>query len=446
MSFPLSYASPAVENLSIPPSLIGDDLRSFKGARKYIKSIPSSTSNVGPSSTVQFQIPTNNNDFIVPGSMVLRAKMVATAPGTPANTFATWKFAGQGLTAATDYGGFSSIISRANINLGGTVISYNNYNHMVNAVIKSHCLNPNYVNTELSMLEWAGIGKESAATTAFSAEELTLYAACPLFFPIFNSQQAFPLCLMNAPITIELLTETVTNAFAGTLVAVTSYTLSEISLNYEVVTVSPEFVSALRASKAGEAYNIRVNDFMSLNYTPSLVDRYQIGCGLSSLKSVLWSELSTNAVTALTSKQYSCNGLSRYTIYVDGQVVSPPNADNSAVAYSELNRALGRLNDPSIVSLMDRDLSVKAGQYRSTYNNINFLGGCSTQVINDMNYSQTGIPASTVTLELEHSSTVSPNQWENTPVYAASSNCFVFLLYDSLISIDVSTGIVSLRK
>jgi hypothetical protein len=445
LNTPFVYAQP--ESLSIPSQLMGDELKSFKGAKNVIKSIPSTSgSNVGPSSTILFQIPTGGNGFIKPNSMFLRAKLFVTVTG---GAGVAWKFAGNcsadnfGNSAAFDVGGASSLINRVNVNLGGTVMTYQNYNHFRNAVLP-HSLNSQYFQTDLRELEYAGVTKNAATDIDVNK---TIYVSIPLWVPLFNSQQAFPSLLMNSPITIEFLTETINNAFAGVTNGITNYSLSELNLVYEEIQVSPEFKSALVSSKSGQMYNIHVNDFWSIG--PTNVDqsmRYQIGCGLSSLKSVLFTEqLQADVASALAEKKYGSNGLLNYTIYVNNEIVSPPNITDDSYCFAEMNRALQKINDSNCCSFLEPiNNTVASGGLRNAYTSHNFLAGSSTMTLSDWGYSSCGMPASTVTIELNHGTPLS-TQWQNNTAYAAAS-LYAFLLHDSVVSVDVSNGVVSIRK
>ena len=88
--------------------IMGDDLKSFSGAKNSIRSVPTmSGSSVGPSSSILFNIPTGGYSYIKPNSMYLRLKCVVTQ--TAAAT-AVWAFAGQSSDNNYDCGGASSLV------------------------------------------------------------------------------------------------------------------------------------------------------------------------------------------------------------------------------------------------------------------------------------------------------------------------------------------------
>lgn len=442
MSFgqPIMYAQPH-ENLSIPMQFVGDDLKSFgKGARSVVRVLPSTSgSNIAPSSSALFTIPTGGYSYFKPNSFYLKGKCSVTLTGA---TGVNWYFAGAS-SSNTGPGGASSLINRVNVQMGGTLLSYSNYNHFRNAVIP-HCASKEYIDTELKQLEMAGVTKLATTDVQTSKD---VYFSIPLWLPCFNANQAFPALLLSSPITLEIVTEALNNALTSTTNAVSNYQLAELALVYETVEVSAEFKNALVTSKAGSVYNISVNDWMSVGpQAVSASTRFQIGCGLSSLKGVLFTMQLTDDVSAVLAKQkkYCSNGLLNYAISVNNQVVSIPNITDDTLCYAEMNRALQRINDFNVVSYLTGVANTDTTNYRNTYCSNNFLAGCSTAVFSDWGYSNTGIDAQQVTLDLTLG-TPTATQWQATTA-AAASNLYMFFLYDSVISVNVADGTVNIRK
>jgi hypothetical protein len=293
-------------------------------------------------------------------------------------------------------------------------------------------------------VEYSGVTKLNTNTATTSQ---TVYVSIPLWIPIFNSAQAFPsLLLSGSGINIEFITESLNNSFYSLTNAVTNYSLSEISLIYETLDVSQSYKEAIFAAKSGGFYNISVEDWSSIGPVASTsAMSYQIGCGYSSLKSILFTEQS--AITATSDKKlYNYNGLNDIKIYVNNQIVSPPNMNEETYVFCEMNRALGRLNDFNMTSTGAATTNTAATNLRSTYTNSNFLAGISTQVFSDWGFSSTGVPASTLTLELTHSSTADPTKWESDTIVYAASSLYIFMAYDSVFSVDLSNGNLMIRK
>lgn len=438
---PFNYSQP--ESMAIPACLVGEEQKTFRNCRSVIKSIPSSSgTGTGANSTMLFQIPTGGLDFLKPNSLYLRCKVSVTLTGGAA---VSWKFAGSSASDAYDWGGASSLINRINVNFGAVTQSYSNYNHYRNAVL-THALNPSYFYNDLKQLEYAGATK--LATTDVQACK-DVYVCIPIFAGCFNSQTALPLCLMTSPIQVEIQTESVNNAFSGATTAITGYSISEASLVYEAIQVEPSFIQALKTSKQGQSFNFRVNDYLSVGaFSPASSERFQIGAGLQSCKSILFTEqLQSCNATALAEKNYVSNGLSSINFYIDGQQVSMTNQTDDAVAFGELNRALQRLNDSNIVSCLEPTTNVSGTGVRTSYTNGNFLAGVSTMNISDWGYSMVGVPASVIQVELNHSAgSDQAVRWGNATGYSSSVNAYVWVLYDANYSVDLATGVVSIRK
>lgn len=440
---PINYAD--LPSLSVPSQLLGEDLKSFgKGARSIIRTVPSSSGSVGPSSSMLFNLPQDSLGFIKPNSMSLTLKCTVTVTGAASSG---WWFAGSNLTptlASTishGSGGASSLLSRANIQIGGQTLSYAQYNHYRNAVLP-HVLSKEYFENDLRQLEYAGVIKQNTDDTA---DNKVVFVTLPLWLPIFNSKSAFPQLLVNSPITIELVTTSVIEAFSCVTASITNYTIDNASLSYESIVVPYSYKEALLASKAGKSYNMHINDWMAIGpQNMSGSARYNIGASLSSLKSILFtSQLQADQVITGI-KKYTSNGLLSCSFYVNNQQVSASGLTDDSQIYDEMQRALGVTYDSNATSNMLSVLNVVSKGNRNTYTTHNFLAGCSTQCFNDWGFQQTGIPADQVSVEVVAGTPTDVQFQEATAV--ANASLYVFLLHDSQLSIDVVTGQCMLRK
>ena len=246
---PINYAD--LPSLSVPSQLLGEDLKSFgKGARSIIRTVPSSSGSVGPSSSMLFNLPQDSLGFIKPNSMSLTLKCTVTVTGAASSG---WWFAGSNLTptlASTishGSGGASSLISRANIQIGGQTLSYAQYNHYRNALLP-HVLSKEYFENDLRQLEYAGVVKQNTDDTA---DNKVVFVTLPLWLPLFNSKSAFPQLLVNSPINIELVTTSVIEAFSCVTANITNFQIDNASLSYESIVVPYSYKEALLSRKAG---------------------------------------------------------------------------------------------------------------------------------------------------------------------------------------------------
>ena len=439
---PINYAD--LPSLSVPSQLLGEDLKSFgKGARSVIRTVPSSSGSVGPSSSMLFNLPQDSLGYIKPNSMSLTFKCTVTVTGAGG---ACWAFAGSNKVVALNdvthgSGGASSLISRANISIGGQTLSYAQYNHYRNSLLP-HVLSKEYFENDLRQLEYAGVVKNC---TTDVDDNKVVFVTLPLWLPIFNSKSAFPQLLVNSPINIELVTTSVIEAFTCVTASITNFTIDSASISYESIVVPYSYKEALLASKAGKSYNMHINDWMAIGpQNMSGSARYNIGAGLSSLKSILFTSqlVADQAITGV--KKYVSNGLLSCAFYVNNQQVSPPGLTDDSQIYDEMQRSLGVTYDSNATSNMLSLANAVGKNLRNTYTTHNFLSGCSTQVFNDWGYASTGIPADQVSLEVVAGTPTDTQFQEATAVGNAS--LYVFLLHDSTLSIDVSTGMCMLRK
>ena len=317
------------------------------------------------------------------------------------------------------------------------------YNHWRNAILP-HVSTPGFIYNDLRVMEFAGVTKANTDATTGSQ---TVNVSIPLFIPIFNTNQAFPsLLLSGSGINIEIITETLNNAIYAITIAVTAYSLSEISMVYETLDVSQSNKDAIMSAKSNSFYNVSVEDWSSIGPVATTSSMsYQIGCGYSSLKSILFTEQSAITDTK-TKKMYNYNGLNDIKLYINNAIVSPPNLNEESYVFAETQRALGRINDMTLNSMNAVVANANAGNARSSYTNNNFLAGISTQVFSDWGFSSSGVAASTLTLELTHATTADPIKWEDAALVYAACSLYVFIAYDSVYSVDLSNGTVMIRK
>jgi hypothetical protein len=439
---PINYAD--LPSLSVPSQLLGEDLKSFgRGARSVIRTVPSSSGSVGASSSMLFNLPQDSLGFIKPNSMSLSFKCTVTMTGA---TNACWAFAGSNKAVVYDDvnhggGGASSLISRVNISIGGQTLSYAQYQHYRNAILP-HVLSKEYFENDLRQLEYAGVVKNCSSNVE---DNKVVFVTLPLWLPLFNSKSAFPQLLVNSPITIEIVTTSVVEAFTSVVASIANFTIDNASLTYESIVVPYSYKEALLASKSGKSYNMHINDWMAVGgQNMSASSRYNIGAGLSSLKSILFTAqlVADQGITGV--KKYCSNGLLSCAFYVNNQQVSPPSLTDDSQIYDEMQRALGVTYDSNATSNMLSVINPVGKGLRNSYTTHNFLAGCSTQIFNDWGFQNTGIPADQVSLEVVCGTPTDTQFQEATAVGNAS--LYVFLLHDSTLSIDVSTGQCMLRK
>lgn len=448
MSYQVPEDYPSLpSNTSIPHALIGDDLKIFAGARcntRYVQA--ASGQNVGAGSNILFNMPAEPYGYIKPNSMVLRGTVTVTQTNA-ANAY--WMFAGQpdpicalttiqfgganALTTGQAYnhytspsypvvnnyagsansgvgtytGGATSLINRVSVTLpGGASMTYNQHHHWRNAVTP-HTLSKIYVEQELKELECGQVNVNVTASTANTTRSFS----CPLDIPLFNSDCAFPMLLTSGGMTIEFTTNSVNEAFAAGTNPVSSYSLSGLALVYEVIIVTPDFKQALLHSKKDKPYMIHVNDRMHLGPVVSnSSQRFNLGVSLSSMKCVLFTEMLQSQLSATTAtvntvvvpndKFYGGSQITQYNVYRDGLQITPNYLTSEDIWYSELNRAIGRINDSNTTSCMYAVYPADASSERTTYTRSQLLFGATMQTIDDWAFAAQGVPVDQLSIEI----------------------------------------------
>jgi hypothetical protein len=504
MSYQVPQDYPTLPSMAIPHALVGDDIKQFKGARVITKYLPSASgSTVGPSSSVLFTIPAEPYGYIKPNSMYLRGRVVLAAQtgavgtavaGGPTNS--CFAFAGNTYlsNAATPtlpnsvdrvsspewgVGGASSLLNRVTLTLpGGCSMSYNQQNHYRNAVTP-HTMDASYL-SDLRQSEHAGVTHvvqkipldAGVALVLTNVDVVDKWFSFPMDIPLLNADSAFPLLLCSQGLSLELVTSSLaesvyypvgadgTDARKSAATAPTTYRLSELTLVYDVIMVTPEFKTALVASKAGNPYVVHVDDRMvigPIGCTNASSTRVNVGVGLSSLKSVLFTEGNNGVLSA--PKVYSSNLLTSYNVYRDGQQISIPNTTSEDVAFMEMQRAIGRLNDPQTTSMLFTDMDpyttstyaaptvVNVVNKRTSYPDGGFLAGCSMQCIDDWSFSAKGVACDQLAIELIKTggATSDSIKWGTTNAGFANSSLYIFCMYDS-VCVILGDGTCQIRK
>ena len=448
MSYQVPADYPALPSVSIPSALLGDDLKSFRGGKSTVRMLPASSgSSTAPNSSILFNIPAEPYGYIKSNSMVMHGKVYVTQAAAAATA---WQFAGQSSSTAMTVasivggaGGAGSLFTRFTLTLpGGAQASYSQANHYRNAVIP-HALSAEYFN-DLRQMESAGLVK---LNTAADDKNLTAFFTINIDIPCLNSQQALPMLLMSGGLTLEIVTASINEAFYTLLAGITNYAISELSLVYEVVQVTPEFKSALVAAKAQAPYLIHCNDRLCIGPTAYTgTTRLNIGLGLSSMKGVLFTSMATDALTANLAKpkNYTNNGLFSYSMYNNGQLFSIPTIQSDDLCFTEMQRCLGRINDSNVTSFLVAEVNTSLTSRRNNYNLGQFLAGSSCETIDDWSFSSQGVPCDQFAIEVNNDGTQDANKWQAAQA-AAACNLYLFIFYDSILVINPD-GTCQIRK
>jgi hypothetical protein len=139
-----------------------------------------------------------------------------------------------------------------------------------------------------------------------------------------------------------------------------NYTLTDLELVYELVTVQPSFKDGLKqaiAQQSSQGYFVRTYDrqyFGPYSGSQYLGGNIQLIGNLRSLKSVLWTQTLARppGLGAYTQPRrvFSNDKIQRYSVLFNGQQVSSVNVNSLESSFIEMNRAMGRPFDPHMIT------------------------------------------------------------------------------------------------
>lgn len=422
----MSYAQPqktyglAASNDDIPLSLGSSTLARPLPSSIQTRAIVSSNGAQQASGMISLQIPVGSGTgYLKSCSMYLRAKV--TAAGTPGTT--TWSFSGPLHSAA-------NVIRQCTVSLGNQVVeTVQNYGLWHDSLL-AHTSSANYLNGDAALQQYA-----SATKLAIPVAN-SVYVNIPVIANIFNGQKAVPLFLLNSPIFIQFDLETALNALTGAGAAITGYTVDEVQLVYDHISVDESYKSAVRASMAdGRLFQLNMNNVLSSKVArstgvSSTTLTYNIGVNMSSVKAVLYA-LSVDPA-AYTDDRYFASGTfdtsSDFVVLLDGQRMNNMRISDAATAYSEMNKCFGNLNDPSQTFAL---ANATIATTQTAYTTQAFLGGVNCTRFNEL-LAMAGSPAQNIQFSL-----------------SATSNTlnlvYYFIIYETILTIDNMGNAVLIR-
>lgn len=445
MSF---YSTPTTYNSllgqeDIPATMLPDSKSKMIPCKTAIKSVRTSSASLGAGSMGLWQINTGaGTGFLKANSVYLRAKVDITA----AQGAGAWRFSGPSEVASA-----SALISRLTISNGSQMLSQlTNYN-VWHDVLLSHATSNDYVRMDSVIYEMTGVARNTVANADSDAVDKTVYITIPLMSPIFNSSQSIPLFLMNSPLTIEILFNSVADAISAATIVPTAFTVSDAEIVYEEVAISPELKSSIMGRlQGGSVWKQYLDSIYALQTSSTSGLSFNLGVGLSSCKGILACDRNATGDLVL-------NGYSNSRFFLDGQLVNNFDLSNSAIVFSELNRTLHSMHDSNITSSLDVNLSpagtAAGGATPSRWTDFvadKFVYGVSTQSVNDFSIAFSGQPVQMIIVQTFNASAA------NSPLFpyataaeggtfANGRNKIMFVLYDELLTIDAN-GVCSLLR
>jgi hypothetical protein len=432
----MSVVQPSVavsaQQSDIANAITPSTARRAQPASSSLVQIVSQSSDQGQGGQILINLGNTPNTFIKNGTVYLRFQLTATTTAVsgadqwirPGSAQCT---ASLSATAAANHvGSFSSVIQRITVSAGANVIEQiNNYN-IYHELLSLHTAG-NYALLDQQLLEG---GQQSAS--AYSADtwkvanavaagaQRSAIITIPLFCGVFNAQDGkdFPLGLLQGG--VQIVVDLASDAFALKATdCAPAMTVGKASLSYEAVSVSSEYMNAVRASLAqsGQLFQMPFVSCLSMNVGALATLDVTYGVGLSSLKAVLFTNKNTAVATAQNfSLADSSNNL---RVYADGKLQNNFLISDVCTFYVELNRALGNLASRS-------STSGNADMYKN-YHDRFFYSGLSFNKFNEGGLTMTGTPCSQLQFHLERTLT-------------SAGQTYIMMLYDALLLVSPVSG------
>lgn len=325
--------------------------------------VPATSGSASASGLSTIQVPLGGSAYMV--NPYLRFKVTTTKP---ANT--------NGYVYKGAVQSASALISSYQSTLNSTIID-----NITNAweaydIILAHGTSADWLTRDGSVL----MNTLTAVPADANTSDVAVY--CLPLLGLLGSQQAFPAWACQGTLQININWNTVAGAFALSdeagpqTNAPTAFSISELSLVYDRVTVESDFISKMRADMMASNAKYVYNYTNYQNVTaPSVNGQNTINTGLnvSSLRGIVLSQVLTAdlTATAVGNKGYSLrNGLSNFIVTLDGRIINNSQIDAvnaPAVAFAELQKCFNKVFDASVT-----DISTKA-----TYLTQSFCAGVS---------------------------------------------------------------------
>jgi hypothetical protein len=390
--------------------------------------IVSSNGTQSANGMLSFTIPTGAGaGYCKSGSMYLRAKV--TQVGGAAGTGAiTWGFKGPLHSAA-------NIVRTCSIFVGGALVDQIQNYGLCHDMQLSHCTNNNFLSSDAAIMQASSVDKCAFAVDAAGS---TRDVAIPIISSVFNSQKHMPLFLLNSPVLIQIDLETLFNAIITTSTAgstePSNYTVSEAMLVFENISVDESYKESVKmAMNEGRLYQLNLQQWQNAKVQKGAAATltYNFGLNTSSTNGLFWA-ISQDPATQGAERLFLSRGVDAtcdFRVLLDGIQVENQQLNSVPVIYAELQKALGNLLDPT------QSFAAPGATVDATITNYTtkaFTGAVNFRRFNEQ-MAMTGLPCQ----NLQFTLTTATNN--------ANDIVYVFVLYESILTIDASGAVVLIR-
>jgi hypothetical protein len=399
---------PVIPNAYLP-SGVG---RCVNGKSKLVSIASNNGSSSSASGMLYFNIPSNLG-YLKPGSTYVKFQFSATTTGAAAYGF------NMGVSRSA-----ASLFNRVSLSVGGNQVEViNNYN-VFQDLLLSHASTRDYVNYDASITE--------GTTRTNFASGTTYFLTVPISSSILQNAKGFPLFMTQGGLNLQIDLETAARAVKSGL----TYTITNAILCCDVMQVDNNLQQELRNELISNErlYEIPMVSVQALQTNRAIATdlNYIAGVNLMSLLSVFWAEITVGVDTGTDQKlilnpMSAANDAVAYDrqLLIDGVKQNSFAIQSNAQVYQELQRCLGCITDGKITSFTD---------YQD-YPTQSFWNAISCAKVDENDCVMRGTPVNSLQLIL--------NSNGQNP---AASNCYIFMVYDSVLTISPSSGLVSVAK
>jgi hypothetical protein len=335
--------------------------------------VPALTADASASGTSIIQLPCGSSAGIMMNPYIRLDVQTTTAD----NTTSRWMFKGVARCA-------TSLLNRVSTYINSVQIDNIQNADQVYDTIFSHATSYDWLTHDAQVLmgapvrDVAGVASSDVAGTAANKKTFII----PLIGAL-GTQQGVPLFCLNGTLQVQLDYNSVARALYATATPnATAFTVSNVQLVYDKISVEQAFVDKVRGDMAsGAKYVLAYSNFQSTAQASATSGYLNYGLNVSSLQAIVAQQMLTTNLTVITESGSSLpNGLTQFQVSLDGRLVNSNTLNavaSPALVFAELNKCFSRLFDASITDVSTR-ISYSAGVADGT-----FAVGVSAQRCNE---------------------------------------------------------------
>lgn len=375
-SFAQANLMPEAHVMSDIPAAISSQIltKPIIASKASLRSVISTTGSVTNGGSSYFYPPASSNSFIKSGSTFLNFTLSVVQTGTPTGMTAGFCFAGSPIEDA------SSLISR--IQVSGTSILENvQFYNIVSGMMVLNKTNQNFAQTDYAALAGANLGASTFNLSPTGTSYTSTYNfSIPLLLGLFNSPDSYlPLCLCQG---MSILVDWQSNLnqvfYAPSGNPVSSYTISNIFLQYMDIEVDALYVQELRSAlMQGGVYSFTSQNLQCVAVSSSSTINQEYGFSSNSMCQVSWCNYTTQTSQSAARAAFFDGTQTIGQVYMDNQPVinsHPQDTTNyQSNVYANNKQAwVSSLWDPSVSrALAPNSLAAANAQGGRVFANLN---------------------------------------------------------------------------